>query len=119
MSGSLKNLRFVSVENIIMFVSLLFMCIIFSSWLENMTYWCSASCVSSLVCGSFGCVFLLFLYMACRTDFTSSGTSSVESCLAISPIIILLGRSPESSVAFLLHSCLTFSLCTVLLSGSA
>jgi hypothetical protein len=62
--------------------------------------------VSSLDCGSFGCVFLLLLYMACRTDFTSSGNSSVESCLVISPIIILLGRSPGSSVAFETHEAL-------------
>ena len=40
-----------------LFVSLLLMYIIFSSWLENTSYWSSASLVSSLDFGNFGCVF--------------------------------------------------------------
>jgi hypothetical protein len=73
MSDSLRNLRLVSVENITIFVSLLLMYIIFSSWLENASCWTSASHVSSLDFGNFGCVFLSLLYMACLTDLTSPG----------------------------------------------
>ena len=118
MSDSLRNLRLVSVENITIFVSLLLMYIIFSSWLENASCWSSASHVSSLDFGNLGCVFLSLLYMACLTDLASPGNRTVVFCFAISVIIILFGLSPSSSEALRLHSWRTICLWIDLSSGS-
>ena len=113
MSDSLRNQRFVSVENITIFVSLVLMYIIFSSWLENASYWSRASHISSLDFGNFG-----LLYMACLTDLTSPDNKTVVSCFAISVIIILFGLSLGSSEALRLHSWRSLCLWIDLSSGS-
>lgn len=85
-----------------LFVSLLLMHIIFSSWLENTSYWFRISFVFSLDFGNFGGVFHRLLYVHCLTDLTSPDKRSVVSCFAISVIIILFGLSYD---ALSLHYC--------------